>query len=57
MPIQLTHSGVGGADLRPPRVYRLTTPLGRSLDAGDEDETEDPSGLLARCRHIHHDNN
>lgn len=44
-----TYSGVGGADFRPPRVWKLTIPFGRSRDDDDRDEP----GLAAPCRHTH----
>ena len=40
---------MGGADFRPPRVWKLTIPFGRSRDDDDRDEP----GLAAPCRHTH----
>jgi len=41
------YSGVGGADFRPPPVWKLIDPFGLSRDDDDDDDNDDP-GLVGR---------
>jgi len=45
----MTYSGVGGADFRPPRVWKLTIPY--ALSRLEDDDSDDSAGLRARCQH------